>query len=187
MWHQLKKELIEHILLVLGFSSHPRVFPVIWNRHHYQRAANFDLYTALVAIEQWRLFACHTCCDTGHSFIMDISDNTWHSHRLSSDVIPVLPTLVCRRLDSNNRPFESEANVLTDCATAAYLIKQNPTLLLCEFTAFNIVCKLLIFSGWKILVNEKRLFTYWCKELNLDAEHRSTLTSPYMSEIFLSR
>ena len=40
----------------------------------------------------------------------------------------------------------------------------------------------------KILVNEKMIYTYWCEEFNLDAaEHMSTLTSPYMSEIFLSK
>ena len=28
--------------------------------------------------------ACHTFCDTGHQFIMVISDNPWHSHLLPS-------------------------------------------------------------------------------------------------------
>ena len=29
-------------------------------------------------------FACHTYCDTGHPFIMDISEDPWHSHFLPS-------------------------------------------------------------------------------------------------------
>ena len=31
----------------------------------------------------WTL-ACHTICDTKHSFIMEISEEPWHSHLLSS-------------------------------------------------------------------------------------------------------
>ena len=45
-----------------GVYRHTREFSLIWRRHHYRwRAANFDLCSALVAIEQ-----CHTYCNTGH-------------------------------------------------------------------------------------------------------------------------
>ena len=40
-------------MFVWGFSSHLR-----WTRHHSRwRAANFDLCSALIAIEQWRFFS----------------------------------------------------------------------------------------------------------------------------------
>ena len=59
-------------------------FSLIWRRHHYRwRAANFDQCSAYMAIEQWGVFLrCHTYCDSGHPFIMVISDNPWHSHLL---------------------------------------------------------------------------------------------------------
>ena len=64
--------------------SHSGIFSLIWRRHQYRwRATNFDLYSALMAIEQWGL-ACHTYCDMGHPFIMVISEDPWHSHLLPS-------------------------------------------------------------------------------------------------------
>ena len=41
---------------------------------------NVDLYSAIMAIEQWGFFNVHTYCDTGQVFIMVISENPWHSH-----------------------------------------------------------------------------------------------------------
>ena len=41
-----------------GLSSHSRNSSLIWRRHHYRwRAANFYLFSALMAIEQWRFFS----------------------------------------------------------------------------------------------------------------------------------
>ena len=55
-------------------------FSHIWRRHHYRwKAANFDLCSALMAIEQWGFF---TYCDRGLPFIMVISEDPWHSHLL---------------------------------------------------------------------------------------------------------
>ena len=59
-------------------------FSLIWRRHHCRwRAANFDLCSALMAIEQWGFFSVpHLFCDTGCLFIMFISKDPWNSHRL---------------------------------------------------------------------------------------------------------
>ena len=51
----------------------------IWRRHHYRwRAANFDLCSVLMDIEQY-----HAYSDTGQSFMMAIRvEDHWHSHLL---------------------------------------------------------------------------------------------------------
>ena len=57
-------------------------FPLIWRSHHCRwRNANFDLCSALMAIDHWR---CHTYQDTGHPFIIIISEGLWHSHLMPS-------------------------------------------------------------------------------------------------------
>ena len=44
-------------LFVWSLLSHSRNFSIIWRRHHCRwRAANFDLCSALMAIEQWGFF-----------------------------------------------------------------------------------------------------------------------------------
>ena len=43
---------------LLGFYVPLENFSLIWGRHHYRwRAANFELYSALMAIEHWRFFS----------------------------------------------------------------------------------------------------------------------------------
>ena len=45
-------------LFVWSLLSHSRNFSIIWRRHHCRwRAANFDLCSALMAIEQWGFFS----------------------------------------------------------------------------------------------------------------------------------
>ena len=57
---------------------------LIWRRHHYRwRAANFDLCSVWPLSSKGSL-ACDTFCDTGHSFIMVILEDPWHSHLLPS-------------------------------------------------------------------------------------------------------
>ena len=95
-------------------------FSLIWRRHHYRwRAAYFNLYPALKAIDQWG----HTNCAMGHPFIMVISEDPWHSHPL-----PCVKKWSCHYLFnvfdhrgqySNTQLSACEANVLTDCSTAA--------------------------------------------------------------------
>ena len=69
------------LCLFVVFSSHSRIF-------HSQR----DVIIAgegLQILTSWPLssegsVACHTYCDTGHPFIMEIFENPWHSHLLLS-------------------------------------------------------------------------------------------------------
>ena len=45
----------------LGFCVPFENFSLIWRRYHFQwRALNFDLFSALMAIEQWRFCECAT-------------------------------------------------------------------------------------------------------------------------------
>ena len=73
--------------------------------------------------------ACHTYCDTGHPFLMVISDDPWHSHpnaeRFTVELsLPVLTTWVCRSWDSNTSTSSGGANVFIHCATAAVVTKE---------------------------------------------------------------
>ena len=68
-------------LFIWGFTSLSRMF------HSYgditindEGASNYDLYSAHMASEG--SLAWHTYCDTGHPFIMVISEDPWHSHLL---------------------------------------------------------------------------------------------------------
>ena len=88
------------------------------NRGHHYRwiAANQNIRWALIAIEQWGCLACHTYYDTGHPFIMVISEDPWHSHLLprfsSGAVTTCFKTWVCRGSDSNIQPYACWANTL---------------------------------------------------------------------------
>ena len=54
------------------------LFSLIWRRHHYRSMLNTDM-----AIKQWGFLACmHTYCDTGHLYIMVISEDPWHLNLL---------------------------------------------------------------------------------------------------------
>ena len=99
-------------------------FSLIWRRHHYWfRAANFDLCSALEAIEQWGFFSVphllwhywasvynghlrgpvtHTCC-----------------RAFSNGTVTTRFFDLGRSWDSNTQPSACRANVLTHCATAA--------------------------------------------------------------------
>ena len=71
-------------LFVLGLSSHSRIF------HSYGDLTITveGLQILTYARHSWPLssedsLTCHTYCDTGHPFIMFISENPWHSLLLS--------------------------------------------------------------------------------------------------------
>ena len=100
-------------------------FSIIWRRHHYRwRASYFDLYSALMVIEQWGFLSVpHLLWHAGYPFIMVISEDPWHSHLLRS-------VEVYRGWDSNIQPSAREANALMDCATAADWIELNNVLIL---------------------------------------------------------
>ena len=61
-------------LFVSGLLSLLTFFFSLWRRHYCQwRAASFDLFSALITIEQCLI------CVTGHPFIMVISEVPWHT------------------------------------------------------------------------------------------------------------
>ena len=58
---------------------------LIWRRHHCRwRAENFELYSALIAIEQWGFFYVPHLLWHGSSVFKVISEDSWHSHPMSS-------------------------------------------------------------------------------------------------------
>ena len=58
-------------------------FSLIWRRRHYLwRTTNFDLYSAVITIEQWGFFSVPHLLWHGPTNIMVISEDLWHSHLL---------------------------------------------------------------------------------------------------------
>ena len=112
-------------LFVWSFSSHSRIF------HSFEDVtiAGEGLQILTYVRHLWPLssegsLACHAFCDTGHAFIIVISEDVCHSHhnaeRLAVELsLPVLASWVCRGWDSNTQPSAFGANALTHCATAA--------------------------------------------------------------------
>ena len=88
MWQNLNSVsflMIDWWFVCLGFSSHSRIF------HSYGDVTITveGLKVLTYARHSWPLSsegssACHTYCDTGHPFIMVISEDPWHSHLLPS-------------------------------------------------------------------------------------------------------
>ena len=83
-------------------------FSLIWRRHHCRwRAASFDLWSALMVIEQWGfLLTCHTYCDTGLPFynghLRGSVTLTPVAERLAVELsLPDFTTQVCRDRRSN--------------------------------------------------------------------------------------
>ena len=125
-------------------------FSLIWRRHHYQwRAANFDLCSALVAMEQWGFFSMphllwhgalvYNCYFRGPATLTSVAEG------LAVELLlPMSTPWVCRGWDSSTKSSACEANARTDCSTAAvfttslYLNKLNKP----EFpTLKNVSCQ----------------------------------------------
>ena len=99
-------------------------FSLIWIRHQCQwRAANFDLCSALMAIEQWGF--------------LNVQHLQWHRTSVYNGHLRGLVTLTpvaehlavelsltygCRDRDSNTQPSPCRANTVTDYATAVVII-----------------------------------------------------------------
>ena len=64
--------------LTREFFTHLGTSPLPW------RGANFDLCSALMAIEQWVFFSVPHVMWHGHPFLMVISEDPWHSHLMPS-------------------------------------------------------------------------------------------------------
>ena len=102
-----------------GFSSHSRIFH--W-RHHHDRwsTVNFDISSALTAIEPWGFFGVPLLLIHGASaYNSHIRGHVTIARRLAVELsLPVFTTYVCRGWDSNTQPSACWANALTRCATA---------------------------------------------------------------------
>ena len=72
------------LFVCLGIFVLLENYSIIWRHNHYRwRAANVDLYSALMAIQMWGVFNVqHLYCYTGHPLIMVISKDLWHSYLL---------------------------------------------------------------------------------------------------------
>ena len=69
----------------VGFYVPLENFSLIWRRHHYRwRVSNFDLCSALMAIDQWRFFSVPHLLWHGHTLYMIICKDPWHPHLLPS-------------------------------------------------------------------------------------------------------
>ena len=55
-----------------------------WGHHHYQWMAAIFTYTRHSSISSEGFLTCHNYSDKGHSFIMVIYKDPWHSHLLPS-------------------------------------------------------------------------------------------------------
>ena len=70
--------------LYLKFIVPLENFSLIWRRHHCRRrAANFDLCSALMTIEQWGFFSVpHLLWHGASVYNGNLSKDPWHSHLL---------------------------------------------------------------------------------------------------------
>ena len=115
-----------YLFVWLGFIVPLENFSLIRRRNHYRwRAANFDLCSALMAIEQWGFFSISYLLWYGASIkngdFRGPMTLTPIGERLALELsLPVFKTYACRRWDSNTQPSACEANALTNCATAAF-------------------------------------------------------------------
>ena len=126
---------------------------------------------------------CNTYCDTGHPFIMVISEDPWHSHPIPSVWqwschYLFLKTWICRGWDLNAQPSTCRANAVTHCANVpAHCI---------VFKVYNIwwTVNVLIFSMdfiWRLMLihlfsHLAIYFKIWRRDMT--AKHAIKFTSP---------
>ena len=103
-------------------------FLLIRTHHHYRwRAPNFDLCSALMAIEQWGFFSGPHLLRHGptvyNGHLRGPVTLTPIAGRLavSSGAVTTCLTKVCHGWDSNTQPSACGANALTHCSVAAVL------------------------------------------------------------------
>ena len=113
------------LFVCIGFFVPLENVWLIWRRDHYHwRATNFDLCSALIAIEQRGFFSVPHLLWNGASVY---NDHLWGpvtltptAERLAAELsLAVFTTYVCPGWDSNAQPSACGANALTHCATAA--------------------------------------------------------------------
>ena len=110
-----------HFGFIVRFDN----FSPIWRCHHHRwRAADFNLYSALVAIEQWGFFSLphplwHGASVYNGHFRGPVT-LTPIAERIAVELsLPVLTNKVCRGWDSNIHSSACGVNALPHCATAA--------------------------------------------------------------------
>ena len=75
--------IIKFLFVYLGSTVPLENYSFIWRRNHCRwRAANFDLARHSWPLSSEGSMACHTYYNTGHLFIMVISESLWNSHQL---------------------------------------------------------------------------------------------------------
>ena len=122
---QLRLGCVWRICLFWVFVVPLENFSLIWRRHHYRwRAANFDLCSARVAIEQWVFFSVPHLLWHGASVYNGHLKGQLTLTPIAECVavelfLPIFTTYVCRGWDSNTQLSACEENTLTHCATAA--------------------------------------------------------------------
>ena len=116
---------VKCLFVCLGLYVPLENFSLIWRRHHCRwRAANFDLCSTLMAIEQWGFFSVSHLLWHGASVYNDYLQGpvtlTPVAERSALELsLSVFMTKVCRGWDSNTQPSTCGTNALTHCATAA--------------------------------------------------------------------
>ena len=144
-------------------------FAVIWRRHHYhRRAANFDLCSALVTIEQWGFFSMPHLLWQKHPFKMVISEDSRHSHLLlwfSSETVTIcFYDLRLSRLGFEHSFFRLQgqcSNPLRDCRGWIQMYEQTRKF------------KVIISTIFKINLSIKNLFNKISLQLNDIHKHMS--------------
>ena len=112
----------------IGLTSHSTTFHYcIWRCRHYRWGAlNLTFARHSWPLSSEGFIAWHSECDTGHPFIIVISEDPLYSRiaeRLSVDLsLPVFSTSVCRGWDSNTQLSACEVNAITNCVTAAFTV-----------------------------------------------------------------
>ena len=142
------------LFVCLGFSVPLQKF-YSWRRHHYRwRASNFDIFSKLMAIEQWVFFSVLNLLWHGTSVYNGHLQETVTLPPVAELLtvqllIPVFTTKACCGWDSNTQPSACEANALNDWATTASicgitLLFIEPCLELCvdlnpQYVKYNVM------------------------------------------------
>ena len=112
-------------IVCLGFFVPLENLSLIWRRHHCRwRAANFDLCSAHMVIEQWGFFSVPHILWQGASVynghLRGPMTLTPIAENLTVELSPSdFTTKVCRGWESNTQPSACGVNALTNRATAA--------------------------------------------------------------------
>ena len=127
-WCPLVRSYTHYVcLFALGFIVPIENFSLIWRCHHYRwRAANFDIRSTCMAIEQWGFFSVPHLLWHGASVydghIRGPVTLKPIAERLAVRLSLTVFTTVCCVWDSNTQPFACGDNALTHCAIAAVFI-----------------------------------------------------------------